>query len=426
MPLKSIDRQETTVENPTTAKLSRIAVLVAIACMLQVAESFIPHPIPGLRLGLANMLTLTAMILLGFGAAMEVALLRTVLSAFMMGTFMSPTFILSFSGAVVSTVVMGFFYWFSGTHRFFRLSVVGISILGAFSHNMVQLFLAYLLLVKHEGIFLFFPWLSIGSVATGWVVGVVTGNVCRRLLKGDVSGVGGHPAASAENPSFLRSCQPGTAFLYRVPAWVKLSVISLLALYLFVVSDLRDCLVILLFMVFLTVVSQLPMTAVFSQMKRYALLAATAFLLPVFFHSGQEVILNIGGIKITADGLDLGMLFVFRILLLLFASCLLMKTTSLEEMTRGLSQVLLPLGFLGISRHRVARILTLAWEAIPDAWGATRSAMATTDFKSVHTLRNLIPLLSNLIVELYLRADPVTVQTKADVSKTCQDSIKAA
>ena len=93
---------ETIAENQTTGKLSQIAVLVALACVLQIAESFIPHPIPGLRLGLANMMTLTAMILLGFGAAMEVALLRTVLSAFMMGTFMSPTFILSFSGAASS------------------------------------------------------------------------------------------------------------------------------------------------------------------------------------------------------------------------------------------------------------------------------------------------------------------------------------
>jgi heptaprenyl diphosphate synthase len=416
---------KTIVENKTAAKLSQIAILVALACVLQIAESFIPHPIPGLRLGLANMMTLTAMIALGFGAAMEVALLRTILSAFMMGTFMSPTFILSFSGAVVSTVVMGFFYWLSGTHRFFRQSVVGISIIGALTHNMVQLFLAYLLLVKHEGIFLFFPWLSIGSVATGWVVGVVTGGVCLRLLEGDISGVGENPTAS-ENPSFLRPYQRGTALLHRVPASIKLSGISLLAVYLFVISDLWACLIVFLFMVFLAVVSRISLTAVFSQMKRYALLAATAFLLPVFFHSGLDVIVDIGLVKITASGLHSGTLFVVRILLLLFASCLLMKTTSLEEMTRGLSQVLFPFEFLGISRHRMATILTLAWEAIPVAWGATRSAMATADFKKVRTLRNLIPLLTNLIAVLYLRAGQVNVQKETEVSEKCQDPMKAA
>ena len=97
-------------------KVYKIALLVAFACVLQIAESLIPHPIPGLRLGLANMLTLTAMVVLGFRYAMEVAVLRTVLSAFIMGTFLSPTFILSISGAVLSTLVMGFFYWLSGVH----------------------------------------------------------------------------------------------------------------------------------------------------------------------------------------------------------------------------------------------------------------------------------------------------------------------
>ena len=156
-------------------KIYKIALLVALACVLQIAESLIPHPIPGLRLGLANMLTLTAMVVLGFRYALEVAVLRTILSAFIMGTFMSPTFILSFAGAVTSTLIMGFFYWLSGVHRRFRFSIIGLSIIGAFCHNLVQLYLAYLLLVKHEGIFVFFPWLSIGAVATGWVVGVVAG-----------------------------------------------------------------------------------------------------------------------------------------------------------------------------------------------------------------------------------------------------------
>ena len=154
------------IDNQRDNKIYKIALLVALACVLQIAESLIPHPIPGLRLGLANMLTLTAMVVLGFRYALEVALSRSVLSAFTMGTF-----------------IMGFFYWLSGLNRRCRLSIIGISIIGAFCHNLVQLYLAYLLLVKHEGIFVFFPWLSVGAVATGWVVGVVAGGVCRRLTE---------------------------------------------------------------------------------------------------------------------------------------------------------------------------------------------------------------------------------------------------
>ena len=126
-----VARVKQVTENQKDKKIYKIALLVAFACVLQIAESLIPHPIPGLRLGLANMLTLTALVVLGFGYALEVAVLRTVLSAFIMGTFMSPTFILSFAGAVVSTLIMGFFYWLSGFHRRFRLSIIGISIIGA-------------------------------------------------------------------------------------------------------------------------------------------------------------------------------------------------------------------------------------------------------------------------------------------------------
>jgi len=194
----------------------------------------------------------------------------------------------------------------------------------------------------------------------------------------------------------------------------------------FFVSDLSTYLVLFLLMILLTTVSRIPLSAVFSRMKRYAMLPTTAFLLSVCFHSGTDVIADMGVFKITASGLYSGTLFALRILLLLFASYLLMKSTSLEEMTRGLAQVLYPLGLLGISRHRVATVLSLAWEALPAAWGATRNAMATAEFTKVHTLRNLIPLLSNLIATLYLRAGQTAVDKEKDVSQTRQDPMKAA
>ena len=89
--------RRTMVGSSDNSRTYKIALLISISCVLQISESFIPHPIPGLRLGLANMLTLVALVTLGFRAALEIAVLRTVLSAFIMGTFMSPTFVLSFS-----------------------------------------------------------------------------------------------------------------------------------------------------------------------------------------------------------------------------------------------------------------------------------------------------------------------------------------
>ena len=386
-------------------KIYKIALLVALACMLQIAESLIPHPIPGLRLGLANMLTLTAMVILGFGYALEVAVLRTVLSAFIMGTFMSPTFILSFAGAVVSTLIMGFFYWLSGFNRYFRLSIIGISIIGAFSHNLVQLFLAYLLLVKHAGIFVFFPWLSIGAVATGWVVGVVAGGVCRRLADIPTQDIPGKIPAD-EDAAIIRHHVAGGSLLHRLPADIKISVIFVLALTVLFFSNFWFYLGLFFLLSALATISQTPFALLCSKARKYISLLAISFLLPVFFNSGTDIVATIASFKITYEGLRTGTLFASRILVLLFSSCLLMRTTSPEEMTRGLAHVLSPLRYVGISQQRVAAILSLAWTAIPYVWNTTRSAILSADLKKAKNLRNLLPLLSNLIALLYLNTEP--------------------
>jgi heptaprenyl diphosphate synthase len=406
-------------------KVYKIALLVAFACVLQIAESLIPHPIPGLRLGLANMLTLTAMVVLGFRYALEVAVLRTVLSAFIMGTFMSPTFILSFSGAVLSTLIMGVFYWLSGVHRRFRLSIIGISIIGAFCHNLVQLFLAYLLLVKHEGIFVFFPWLSIGAVATGWVVGVVTGGVCRSLTENPQQDrLAKIPAAGGE--SMIRHYVPGTSLLHRLSAQIKISAVFVLSFAVLFFSNFCFYLGLFFFLAALAAISKTPVAYLVSKTGRYSTLLAVAFLLPLFFNSGINTVATIASFKITYEGICTGALFASRIFFLLIASCLLMRTTSPEEMTRGLTRVLLPLRCLGISQQRVATILSLAWAAIPHVWETTRGAILAANLKKAKNLRNLLPLLSSLIAGLYLNTETENKLWEKAVTSRNKDSLKPA
>lgn len=385
--------------------ICKIALLVGLACVLQISESMIPHPVPGLRLGLANMLTLTAMLVLGFGYALEVALLRTVLSSFIMGTFMSPTFILSFGGALISTLVMGFFYWLSGLSRYCRLSIIGISIIGAFVHNLVQLYLAYLLLVKHAGIFVFFPWLSIGAVGTGWVVGVVTGGVCRRLQANDqgvrVNGVDINHAAFQ-----LRNYSPGTSWLHRIPAEIKLTGLFILAIILLVFTNHTIHIASFLFLCALLPLSQTPFRYLISAARKYLVLILISFLLPMMFNSGTHVFVDLGIVSITREGLKVGAQFGTRILLLVMSSALLIRTTSPDELVDGVTRLLWPLHFFGISPQRIAIILSTAWAAVPQLWKTTRNTIASADLKHIKNLRGLLPLLSGLIATLYVKAEP--------------------
>jgi energy-coupling factor transporter transmembrane protein EcfT len=322
-----------------------------------------------------------------------------------MGTFMSPTFILSFSAAVISTLVMGFFYWLSGLHERYRFSIIGISIIGAFTHNMVQLYLAYLLLIKHSGIFVFFPWLAYGAVATGWLVGVVTGGVCRRLAASPSQKM--LQAIQAESAApVLRHYVAGDSLLHRTPPQVKISAISALAVAVLIFGDFWLYLGLFCLVVPAALASGTPFGYLLSRARRASFLVGVAFLLPVFFNPGTHVVGSLGPITITSEGLGSGALFAARILLLIISSCLLVRTTSPEEMTQGLVKVLSPVRYLGVSEERIATILSLSWTAVPHLLDTARRAIRAANLKNVKNVRHLIPLLSNLIAALYLATEP--------------------
>ena len=394
------------LDSAANKRVCKIAILVSIASVLQIAESFIPHPIPGLRLGLANMLTLVALVTLGFKAALEISILRTVLSAFVLGTFMSPTFILSFLAAVVSSLVMGLLYWMSGFHRTYRFSLIGISILGALSHNMVQLFLAYLLLIRHPGIFVFAPWLCIGAVFMGLITGVVARKVCIKLKESPKQDANPEPTQKDFHLAGVTHYVAGTSFLHRLKAETKISVLLILSLPLLLFSNLWFTLGLFLFLVAVILFSGTPAGFVLFKVRKYWFFLLISFSLPMFFDSGKKVLIDAVYFQITQEGLNTGAVYAFRILFLLLLSALLVRTTAPEELTNGLARMLLPLRYVGISEKRVATILSLSWSAMPRCWETVRKAIRTSNVKGVKNVRNLIPALAELIATLYREAAP--------------------
>ncbi|HAM50107.1 MAG TPA: heptaprenyl diphosphate synthase, partial [Nitrospiraceae bacterium] len=140
----------------------RIALLSAYALALHGFESLIPMPIPWLKAGLANIITLTTLELYGFRAAMMVTLIRVTLASIFIGSFLGPGFILSMGGGISGTLAMGFF--FSVSPRLF--GPVGLSLIGALSHNLAQLFFAYILFIQRiEPMIIITPFLVlIGTI----------------------------------------------------------------------------------------------------------------------------------------------------------------------------------------------------------------------------------------------------------------------
>jgi heptaprenyl diphosphate synthase len=392
------------MEQHTDTKTRRLALLVAVACVLQIAESLLPHPIPGLRLGLANTLTLIALVTYGFGYALQITILRTILSSFIIGTFMAPGFILSFSAGIASTLVMGAVYWVVLSLPRTRLSIVSVSVVGAIAHNTVQLLLAYILLVRHPGIFIFYPWLVIGAVVTGWVTGIVAGNVCLRIRDAHAEEAGTVHATGDIGSFSPRDYAPGESVLHRTPSVVKVAAIVVLAIVVLVFTETRLYIGILIALLALGAVSGASPVYLLSRMRRYLFLLAVAFLLPVLFNDGAEVIVRIGAVRITREGILTGALYATRILLLMMASALWVRTTSPADMTHGVTKLLSPLRVFGIPVHDVAAVLSEAWLAIPTFWETVVDTFRVRNLKKLRGVRDFVPLLTDLIAALYLES----------------------
>lgn len=94
--------------------IAQISFLIACGSALQLAEAFIPFPvpIPGVKTGLANITTLLGLVLFGPGVGFEVAVFRPVITSLTNGTFLSPGLVLSFCGSVTSFAVIALaYYW---------------------------------------------------------------------------------------------------------------------------------------------------------------------------------------------------------------------------------------------------------------------------------------------------------------------------
>jgi len=160
----------------------RIALLSAFALGLHGFENLLPSPIPWLRLGLANIVTLITLLLYGMRAAVMVTLIRVMLASLIAGSFLGPAFILSLGGGIASTLIMGFVLHIAP--RLF--STMGLSIIGALFHNLAQLFLAYFLFIQRiEAILLITPVIILFGTLTGTVNGAVSALLMKNLIKYD-------------------------------------------------------------------------------------------------------------------------------------------------------------------------------------------------------------------------------------------------
>lgn len=154
----------------TTAEDHHIAKLTALAIGLHMIEAVIPSPLPGVKPGIANIVTLFVLYKYGFATAAWVSLLRVFASSLLLGQFLSPTFVLSLSGAVLSLAAL-----YLSQHlpkKYF--SAVSLSIFAAFAHIAGQLIIVRLWLIPHTGIVYLIPVFALAALVFGLINGLIT------------------------------------------------------------------------------------------------------------------------------------------------------------------------------------------------------------------------------------------------------------
>lgn len=161
-----------------TKKLAVLSMMVSQALILSIIESWIPAPvgIPGVKLGLANIITLVVIIFFGLNEALMVVVVRCLLSSMFGGGLV--IFLFSISGGVLSTLAMHFLY--KKMYRFF--SIVGISIAGAVMHNIGQIAIA-IIIMRTLSVISYLPVLLISGIIMGCFVGLCTLFLSQALKK---------------------------------------------------------------------------------------------------------------------------------------------------------------------------------------------------------------------------------------------------
>ena len=154
----------------TNAEDHHVAKLTALAIGLHIIEAVIPSPLPGVKPGIANIVTLFVLYKYGFATAAWVSLLRVFASSLLLGQFLSPTFVLSLSGALLS---LGALYAAQYLPKK-TFSAISLSIFAAFAHIAGQLLVVWLWLIPHTGIIYLVPVFALAAMVFGLINGLIT------------------------------------------------------------------------------------------------------------------------------------------------------------------------------------------------------------------------------------------------------------
>jgi heptaprenyl diphosphate synthase len=157
-------------------QVGMLGTFLALALICSYIESLIPFyfGVPGMKLGLTNVVVVLLLYYYGAKEALAVSLMRICLAGFLFGNAFSILY--SLAGGILSWMVMALL------QKSGRFHVISISICGGICHNLGQILVAALI-VDNYYIFGYFPLLYVGGAVTGLLIGILSGEIYIRTYK---------------------------------------------------------------------------------------------------------------------------------------------------------------------------------------------------------------------------------------------------
>jgi len=156
-------------------RVAYFGVFTALALIFSYVETLIPFNfgIPGVKLGLANLIIVIALYKMKLSEVYLLSIVRVLLNGFIFGNYFS--IIYSLAGGILSLTIMALLRKQKG------FSILGISMAGGVMHNVGQLLIA-MVVVETFSVAYYVPVLLVSGLLTGLIIGVVSGEMLKRLV----------------------------------------------------------------------------------------------------------------------------------------------------------------------------------------------------------------------------------------------------
>lgn len=214
---------------------------------------------------------------------------------------------------------------------------------------------------------------------------------------------------------------PGNSFIHGLDPRTKIIVTLLLIVAVFLAQSVAAYAILWAMVFFVIAVSRLPFLLVLRSVKPLLFIIVLTLAMHVLIGQGETVLYQWKFIRVTEEGVAMGVKMSMRLMLLLMFSSVLTFTTSPIVLTDGIESLLRPFRRVGVPAHELAMMMTIALRFIPTLLEETdRIIKAQTsrgaDFQSGSLLqraKNMLPILIPLFISAFRRADELAVAMEA-------------